>query len=425
MKTKMLTLKNGLSVILVDSDAFPSLTVLLLVGAGSRFENPQNNGIAHFFEHMAFKGSKKYPTTLDISSTVESFGGMFNAFTNKDHTGYFIKGPSTHFETIIDVIADMIQRPLLKLEEIEREKGVIVEEINMYEDNPQRKVAELFETLLYKNNSLGFDIAGTRQTVTSFTRKTFVDYINELYFPSNSVLIVAGGLKNIDDYVKIVEEKFHEWKDGRKSTFKKVVENQKAPELFIRTKKTEQGHFCIGWRAFSFRDKRRHALSVLTAVLGKGMSSKLFINVRERHGLCYYIYSFNDLYKDVGNFVTHAGVTLDAGKIKQSIEIILKQHKEVIKGEITKDELYRAKEILKGGLILSLEDSFNKAFFYGRQKLLEGTTYTPEEIMKKIDAVTKDEIIAIAESLFKNENLNMTLIGPFEDKKEFESVLHI
>ncbi len=425
MKTQSLTLKNGLNVIFVDSDAFPSLTCLLLVGAGSRYENPKNNGIAHFFEHMAFKGSKNYPTTLDIASTVESFGGAFNAFTSKDHTGYFIKGPSAHFKTIVDVIADMIQNSLIKTAEINREKGVIVEEINMYEDTPQRKVAELFEVLLYKNHPLGFDIAGTKRTVTSFTRKTFTDYIKQLYFPSNSVLVIAGGLKNIAEYKKIISEKFGGWKDGKAIKFETIKEAQQKPEVLIQYKKTEQAHFCLGWRTFPLFDKRRTTLSVLTAILGKGMSSKLFTNVRERHGLCYYIYSYTDFYADAGNMVTHAGVTLDVDKVKKAITLILKEHKSVTSGKVSKDELYRAKEILKGGLILSLEDSLNQALFYGRQQLLEEKTESPEEIIKKIDAVSGDQVIDMARILFKNDNLNLTLIGPFEKKKEFEEVLTI
>src|SRR3972149_515048 len=192
MKTDIITLENGLKVVFVDTDAFPTLTTILLVGAGSRYENKINNGVAHFFEHMAFKGSKKYSNSFVISSTVEGFGGIFNAFTSKDHTGYWIKATTEHFTTMIDVIADMIQTPKLLTEEIEREKGVIVEEINMYEDMPSRKVGDIFETLLYQGSPLGFDIAGTKETVQSFNRLTFTDYINRLYHPNNAVLVVAA-----------------------------------------------------------------------------------------------------------------------------------------------------------------------------------------------------------------------------------------
>src|SRR3989339_1255216 len=197
MNPQTFTLKNGLQVIFIDTKTFQTLTTLLLVGAGSRYENEKNNGIAHFFEHMAFKGSKKYPNSFLISSTIEGVGGIFNAFTSKDHTGYWIKSIPEHFETVIDVIADMVLHPRLEIEEIEREKGVIAEEINMYEDTPQRKVGELFEELLYKGNPLGYDIAGTKDIIYKFDRSTFVNYINNLYHPENAVLVIAGGLANI------------------------------------------------------------------------------------------------------------------------------------------------------------------------------------------------------------------------------------
>jgi len=226
MQSKLYTLPNGLKVLFIDTKAFSSITTLLLVGAGSRYENEKNNGIAHFFEHMAFKGSKKYPNSLVISSIIEGLGGIFNAFTSKDHTGYWVKATNEHFETIIDVLSDMVLNSLLKNEEIEREKGVIIEEINMYEDTPQRKVGEVFEGLLYKGNSLGYDIAGTKDTVSEFNRKTFTDYMNSLYHPSNAVLVVAGGLNvgtihelSLQKYLKIIKTKFSSWKKGEKIDF--------------------------------------------------------------------------------------------------------------------------------------------------------------------------------------------------------------
>src|SRR3989338_37051 len=330
MKNHRHTLKNGLQVILVDSEAFPSITTLLLVGAGSRYENKKNNGVAHFFEHMAFKGSKKYPSSLLLASTIESLGAYSNAFTSKDYTGYWIKAPSRHFETVCDVIADMITSPILAKEEIEREKGVIIEEINMYEDTPQRKVAELFENLLYQGNPLGFDIAGKKETVNLFTKNTFVDYMKSLYHPSNAVLIVAGGITKVngqkmhlEDYTRIIDRKFRSWANGQKVDFKKMVEKQNSPQSLVHYKKTEQAHFCLGFRTFNFDDDRRHALAVLSAILGKGMSSRLFIRVREREGLCYYIGTYTDFYTDVGNMLTHAGISINIDKVKKSVSLTL------------------------------------------------------------------------------------------------------
>lgn len=420
------TLKNGLQVIFIDTKS-TSLTTILMVGAGSRYENKKNNGIAHFFEHMAFKGSKKYPNSFLISSTIEGIGGIFNAFTSKDHTGYWIKSTDEHFEVVIDVLSDMVLNPILLVEEIEREKGVIVEEINMYEDNPQRKVGELFENLLYQGNPLGFDIAGSKETVRSFSHLTFIDYIKNLYHPKNAVLVVAGGLgkNNNKELKKIIEEKFLKWKSRQSASinsFLSIKENQVKPEILIKYKKTEQAHFCLGFRAFSFNDSRKYVLSVLSAILGGGMSSRLFIQVRERRGLCYYISTGSELYHDCGNFVTQAGVTNQLKKIKEAVKVILNEHKKIIKGDIKRDELKRAKELIKGRFLLSLEDSARVATYFGRKQLLENKIKTPEEIIKKIEAVEIDEITSLAKQLFTEKNLNLALIGPFKTQ-DFEGVL--
>ncbi|MGB9707643.1 MAG: M16 family metallopeptidase [Microgenomates group bacterium] len=417
MKYEVFSLKNGLQVVLIDTEAFPTLTTLLLVGAGSRYENEKNNGIAHFFEHMAFKGSKKYPSSLLISSTIEGLGGVFNAFTAKDHTGYWIKGTTQHFETIIDVLADMIQHPLLKEEEIEREKGVIIEEINLYEDTPYRKVGDYFEALLYKDNPLGLEIAGTKKTVKSFTRQTFLDYIKNLYHPKNGLLVVAGGLGQIKNYLKIIEEKFKTWRNGGKAEFIPVKENQEKPEIFVKTKKTEQAHFCLGYRAFSFNDERKYALSLLAAILGGGMSSRLFIEVRERRGLCYYISTSKEQYADCGYLVTQAGVTNDLEKVNLAIDLILKEHEKIAKGDLKKEELKKAKEFLKGRLLLSLEDSFQLASFLGTKKLLQNKIETPEEVVAKLEKVKAEEIIDLAREIFIPSKLNLSIIGPFEKEK--------
>lgn len=454
MRHYLYTLANGLRVILVDTKAFPTLTVLLLVGAGSRYENEKNNGVAHFFEHMAFKGSKKYPDTYIISSTIEGIGGVFNAFTSKDHTGYWIKSTADHFETVIDVLADMIKNPLLKEEEIEREKGVIVEEINLYEDTPYRKVSDYFERLLYGDHPLGYEIAGTKKTIKSFNRKTFLNYIKSLYHPRNAVLVVAGGLTKLrmgpvrtfptsrtlcadgissssathpfsqfDYYLSLIEKKFSSWKNGERAGFVPIKEEQTTPQIFVKTKKTEQTHFCLGFRAFSFFDLRKYALSVLTAILGGGMSSRLFIEVRERRGLCYYISTSREFYADCGYLVTQAGVANDLEKIKRAIEVILKEHEKMKKLAIDnwKLEIRKAKEMLKGKLLLSLEDSQNVASFFGTKKLLQDKIETPEEVIEAIERVKPEEISALASEIFVPSRLNFAVIGPFEEK-EFEGV---
>lgn len=419
MKSQSHKLENGLEVLLIDTKS-TSLTTLLLVGAGSRYENEKNNGIAHFFEHMAFKGSKKYPNSFVISSTVEGLGGMFNAFTSKDHTGYWIKSTRNHFPTVIDVISDMVLNSKLDTEEIEREKGVIKEEINMYEDSPQRKVGEIFEGLLYRGNPLGFDIAGIKETVDTFDRKTFTEYIKNLYHPGNSVLVIAGGLDEKTDYIKIVNEKFSNWKNDERAKYKQINESQEKPQILIKYKKTEQAHFCLGFRAFSYNDNRKYALNVLSAILGGGMSSRLFIQVRERKGLCYYISTGSELYSDCGNIVTQAGVTNNIEKVKEAMKTIVDEHKKIANGDLNPDELKRAKELIKGRLLLSLEDSTNVASYFGTKKLLQGKVESPEDIIKKIEAVSSEDVTSLARELFVRRTLNIALIGPF-NQSDFES----
>ena len=420
MKTITHTLNNGLRVLFIDTESFPTVTALVMVGAGSRYENKQNNGVALFFEHMAFKGSKKYKTSFEISSAIEGIGGLFNAFTSKDHTGYWIKATTEHTNKLLDVLSDMILHPLLEANEIEREKGVIVEEINMYEDMPARKVGDIFEEVLYKGSSLGYDIAGTKETVTSFTRKTFTEYIAQLYHPNNAVVVLAGGFgletsnSKLDALKASIEEKFGKWKNKASSSFEKYTDKQTKPILHIHHKKTEQVHICIGFKTFSFTDERKYALHVLAAVLGGGMSSRLFMQVRERRGLCYYISTGRELYKDTGSIVTQAGIRNDKKKIQEAVDVIIEEHMKIAHGDISDNEIEKAKELLKGRYLLSLEDSMNIATMFGGKYILEGEVADTQEVLKKLQNVTKKEVIAVANQIFVPSGLTCAIIGPLK-----------
>jgi len=422
MNIALKKLPNGLPVILVDTHAFPSVSTLLLVGTGSRNETAKNNGISHFFEHMAFKGSDKYPTSFDISSKIEGLGGIFNAFTSKDHTGYYVKGTNKHFDEISDVMSQMLLHPLLIPEEMEREKGVIVEEINMYEDMPARRVSDLFDELIFKGHELARDIAGTPETVRSFTKKDVQDYLKAHYQPTNSVIVVAGGLSNgntkftNEKYFNQIEKVFGSWTGDYLKKEKIFKSKQIGINLKVLTKKTEQAHFCLGYPAFPFSDPRRHALSVLSAVLGGGMSSRLFIEVRERRGLCYYVSTGRELYSDTGYIVTQAGVTNNAEKINEAIKVIIGEHEKIASGDLKKEELTKAKELLKGRLLLSLEDSYRVAALQGTKYVFENRTTDPTDIIENIENVTMDDVTSLARDLFKKDMLNVALIGPV--KKE-------
>lgn len=414
MKPQIHTLPNGLRVLILDTKSFPTLTMLLLVGAGSRYENEKNNGIAHFLEHMFYKGSKNYPDMEIISEEIEGMGGHWNAFTSKDYTGYFIKAATYHFPKMADILSDILLRPLLKTEEIEKEKGVIVEEINMYEDTPQRRIADIFENVMYEGSPLGYDIAGTKKTVTSFDRNTFVSYMESLYQPQNAVLVVAGGLSGAGDVLKTVEAKFSHWNRGKAAGYSAFDSKQTSPRLKIANKQTEQAHFCVGFPTFGIKDDRRPILRVLATVMGGGASSRLFQEVREKRGLCYYISQGIEQYKDTGNLVTQAGVAKNIDKVKEALSATMKEHGKIIKGQIKDTDIARSKEMIKGRMLLSLEDSFNVAHFFGLKELHENVMETPEDIMKKIDKVTREEIVTLAGEIFTHDNLNFSIIGPFE-----------
>jgi predicted Zn-dependent peptidase len=423
MNTQQILLPNGLRVLLIDTKSFPTVTTLLLVGAGSRYETATNNGIAHFLEHMFYKGSEKYPDPEVISQEIEGMGGNWNAFTSKDYTGYYIKASTAHFPKIIDILSDLLLRSKFDAREIEKEKGVIVEEINMYEDMPSRRVSELYEQIMYAGNPLGFDIAGTKETVTSFDRNTFVNYMNSLYKPQNAVLVVAGGLggeqNEIKKYMGLIEEKFGGW--GKDVTASFETYDRKVTESAIRTfvKKTEQAHFCLGFPTFARNDKRDTILKVLSTILGGGASSRLFQEVREKRGLCYYISTGIEQYEETGYIVTQAGVAKDPLKVRDALRATVKEHLRIAKGELRDEDIARSKEMLKGRLLLSLEDSFNVAHFYGMRLLHEKKTQTPEEVIAKIDAVKKEDIISLASQLFREETLHFAILGPFKEG-EFE-----
>jgi len=422
MKYQRKVLKNGLRVITIPMPSFESATAMVMVGAGSRYENRKNNGISHFLEHMAFKGTQKRPSAQIIASLIDGVGGEFNAFTSKEITGYYVKAASNHVDLCLDVLSDMLQNSKLDQAEIDREKGVILEEKNLYEDTPSRHIGDIYEILLYGDTPLGWEIVGTKEVIQSITRQNFVDYIQSLYSADNITVVVAGGI----DSAKI-EEKVEKY-FGKMSSFDIVKygiqhENQLKPSLFIQEKVTEQVHIGVGFRTVSTHNEEKHALSVLSAILGGGMSSRLFSEVREKRGLAYYVRTSSEHYQDVGNLVSTAG--LDPKRVEEGISVIVEQYAKISssKSGISKDELKKAKEYLKGHFVLELEDSRAVAGYFAQTEILEKKIETPEEIIAKIEAVTIEDVEKVAQKYFKQEQLNMAIIGNFADRQRFEKLL--
>ncbi len=421
------TLSNGLKIITIPMPSVASVTVMLMVGAGSRYEEKNINGISHFLEHMAFKGTQKRPTALAISSLIDGIGGEFNAFTSKDHTGYYVKAAAKHMPTLIDVLSDMLLHSKFDREEIEKERGVIIEEINMYEDTPMRKIGDLYENLLYGDTKLGRDIAGRKEVIKKVTREDFMSYMDRFYGPANTIVAVAGavdtnGNKSID-VKKLVAQYLGDWKNKVVVKPDVMEDSQKEPQLLVHFKDTQQAHLCLGVRSYHLTHPSRYKLGVLTAILGGGMSSRLFIQVRERRGLAYYVRSSNEEYTDIGNFVTQAGV--DVVRIEDSIKVMLEEFAKIRDEKVAEEEITKAKEFLKGRFILELEDSRNVGALFATTEILEDRIQTPEEIIKLIDEVTIDDVQKVAQDLFRKDSLNLAIIGPYKEEERFRKLLKL
>lgn len=423
MQFKRTVLPNGLRVITSPMPSFESATVLIMVGAGSRYETKDNTGISHFLEHMAFKGTKRRPSAMDISGLIDGIGGEFNAFTGKETTGYYIKSQSSHLDLSLDLLSDMLQNSLLDPAEIDKEKGVIIEEMNMYEDTPARKLGDVYENLLYGDTPMGWDIVGTKEVIRSITREDFVKYMSSLYSPDNMTVVVAGGIDSDKTEEMIVKYFGNMQKFGTKKA-EKIVESQSKPAFLLKTKKTEQAHFGIGVRTTPLEHPDRYPLDVLASVMGGGMSSRLFHEIRERRGLAYYVRAMSDNYVDAGTLVATAGV--DPSRAEEAVKVMMEELDKIRKpGNITSEELKKAKEYMKGHFVLELEDSRSVASFFSHEEILESQVDTPEEVIAKIDAVNLEQVQAVATKYLVNDTLNMAIIGNFEDGQKFENLLKL
>ncbi len=425
MQYKKTVLPNGLRVITVPMPSFESVTALVMVGAGSRYENKKNSGISHFLEHMAFKGTEKRPTSIDIAGLIDGIGGEFNAFTGKEYTGYYVKAAKNNVGTVLDVLSDMLKHSKLDPIEIDKEKGVIIEEINLYEDMPMRKISEIYEALLYGDTPMGWDIAGfDKDIIRSITREDFVNYMQSLYSPHNMTVVIAGGIDE-GEMREMVGKYFGDMKKFETIKPETLVEKQDKPGILVKDKKTEQIHIALGVRTVDLNNPEKYPLSVLASILGGGMSSRLFDEVREKRGLAYYVRSSSDEYADVGSLVSTAGI--DPKRVTDAIKVMVEQYQLVSRGElkITDKELTKAKEYMKGHLVLELEDSRSVSTYYAHQELMEKEILNPDQILAKIDAVTKEEVDAVGKKYFVNSGLNLALIGNYAEKDKLEEIVKL
>ena len=420
MKFTKKVLKNGLRVITVPMKDNPTATVLVLVEAGSKYEEKKVNGISHFLEHMCFKGTTKRPKAIDISKELDTLGSQYNAFTAQEYTGYYAKSDAKHFRKIFDVVSDIYLNSTFPEAEMQKEKGVIIEEINMYEDMPQRHVQDLMMELLYGDQPAGWNIAGEKKNILRMRRDDFVKYKKQHYLPEATVLIVAGAVTE-KEVMSEVNKIFGKVLQGKKVKKIKVREIQKKPEVLVSFKKTDQTHFVLGVRSYDLFNKKNAILTVLSGLLGGGMSSRLFQKLREEMGVGYYVRAYNDAYTDHGFLQVSAGV--DNKRIEEVILAVLEECKKLKINKVSEEELNKVKEYLIGNMKLSLESSDDIANFYGGQELLKHELKNAEEKAEEIRKVTVNEIQNLANDIFKDDKLNLALIGPFEEKTKFLKIL--
>jgi len=421
---KKIILKNGLRIVTVPQKNSQAVTVLVLVGTGSKYEKKETSGISHFAEHMFFKGTKRRPSLKAVSETLDKIGGIYNAFTSEEYTGYFAKVESSHFGLALDWVSDIFLNSTLPEKEIEKERGVITEEINMYYDDPMSHVQILWPRLLYGDQPAGWPVAGTKESVVKIQRQDLIDYLKNQYTASNTLICLAG---KFEEKLAIEKVKKYFSKIAIKKPRKKseVIEKQSKPNLILHTKETEQAHLCLGVRGYNLFHPQRYALEILGVILGGMFSSRLSLIFRDKLGIAYYITAAAEINPDTGFLVASAGV--DNKNVEKAIPTILKEYKNISQNKVPEDEFKKAKDYTKGKMALFLEASDAQASFYGLQEILKKEILTPKEVYKQIDKITQDDILKVAKDIFRPEKLNLALIGPFKDKDKdkFQKLLKI
>jgi predicted Zn-dependent peptidase len=409
-------LSNGLRVLTAPLDHAQSVSCFVMLSAGSRYERADNRGIAHFAEHMFFKGTERRPTSRDLTSTVDGIGGEFNAFTGKEYTGYFVRCAGENRDTALDVLLDMLRNSKFDPEEIEREKGVILEEMNMYNDTPRDRIGTVYEELIFGDNPLGWETLGTKETIRGTERDTFLDYVEHWYTPDRMVVGVSGMVG--DGLVPMLEELLGDMQPNGAATFPPVeLDRSPGPHVRVQKKDADQAHICIGVPSYPVGHPDRYPLQLLSTVLGGGMSSRLFLEVRERRGLAYYVHGSAHSYTDTGTLVAQAGV--DITRIDQAIEVITEQFQRMADEPVPADELEKARAFAKGRFVLQTESPQGLIMFGLRREVLEGKAVEPSEVLAGLDAVTVEDVHRVAQELIARNALYVAAIGPFDDESRF------
>ena len=423
MKYDIHTLKNGLRIVLVPMPGTETATVVVMSGTGSRYESARENGLAHFLEHMFFKGTKRRKSARTISEELDAIGSVYNAFTAKERTAYYEKVSSRYIDTALDVISDIFLNSTLPAKEITKERGAIIQEIDMYEDMPMRTVDNVFDALIFgEEHPLGRTVLGPKENIRAFTRKDFADYLARHYTPANTVVCVAGAFSAPKILAKIKRE-FGTLKRVEPPTCASFVFQQSSPRVAIKEKKTDQTHLMIGVPAYPYLHKDEYPLAVLATILGGGMSSRLFTEVREKRGLAYSVHAWAEKYPDAGYFAVQAGV--EHGKLEMTVKTILAEFKKIKRTKVSAAELEKAKSYIKGTMTLQLETSDEIAGATATSLIDLGRVRPLEEVLDGVDRVTADDVQRVARDILKTETLNLAVIGPHAEKEKFLALLSL
>jgi predicted Zn-dependent peptidase len=412
------TLDNGLRVLAASMPQAQSVSCFIMLAAGSRYETPEANGIAHFAEHMFFKGTKRRPTARDISAEIDAIGGEFNAFTGKEYTAYYVRCATEYRDIALDVLVDMLRNATFDAEEIEREKGVILEEMNMYVDTPRDYISRVYDELVYADEPLGRNILGTKETIQAASRDTFQEYLGHWYKPERIVVGLAGNLG--EGPVEKIAELLGDLPAAPTGSPPQspFADNGRVR---VHEKTSDQAHICLGVPAYPINHPDRYSLELLRTVLGGGMSSRLFTEVRERRGLAYYVFAANQAYTDSGTLYSQAGV--DLKRVDDAVTTVLGELKKIADEVVPADELEKARSYAKGRFVLSLESPQGTNMFGLRREVLEGKATEPSEVLAELDKVTAEDVQRVGQDLMRDESLRLAVIGPFDDAERFAKLL--
>jgi predicted Zn-dependent peptidase len=422
MEYKKFKLKNGLTTVMSPLRETQAVTILILLPVGSRYETKAINGVSHFIEHLMFKGTQKRPSTLDIVKELDQVGAVFNAFTGKEYTGYYIKIDAKKLELGLDLLSDMLFQSTFQAAEIDRERGVIIEEIKMYEDNPLMYIEDLFEQTIFDGHKLGWEIAGSPEIIRQISRSQIMNFYKKYYQPENMILTLAGKFDQAQAKT-LINKYFGKQKNNfsKNSAEFTRINPESLNSLKIKFKKqvSEQVQLALGFPAYKYGDLRSYAVKLLSVILGGNMSSRLFINIRERNGLAYFVRSSVDAHRDIGLFLIRAGVSQK--NLIQATSLIMAELAKIKDELVNPEELRKAKDYLRGKMILSLEDSESIAEWCGDQQLYASKIMTPQEKIAKFEAVTALDIQSVAQDIFDKNKISLAMIG--QNKIDLKKVL--